>query len=510
MDPFTTKLFEISAQLDSGNCSELVFLCKDFISQQSCIGKEDTHIFILLQQMCCIDENNTRLIEELLFYLGRNDLLLQHFQLEASTMIERLKNPGMEQISPYRCLLYKLGNVVTNSKLEEIKRNCAQVLPKARVEKIKSLLDVFNELEKKDVISEGNVDYLEQMSHYLKDEEFDALISEYQKRKAAADSDLISTDDFHKCSTHKREKTKLYNMENKMHGICLIISNLNFSKARRNPGQQYFNDRKGTEKDEGLNFSPSPYLYGTTHKKQCSSKYHKTEAYHKRYRHTIRFTNDHDQRYDLAVIVESLRIIFSKLGFKVHIKKNLEGDDILQTIDLFKEPSNHENSDCFICCVLSHGDRGIIYGTDGKSVPIRDLTFCFCSSQCSTLTGKPKLFFIQACQGKEHQQLVSLQTDACNASDGSNISEDLIPGEPDFLLGMATTLHCVSYRDPNHGSWYIQSLCRHLDESYKSQEDIISTLTKVNQELSQKQADKFSATQMPQPWTTLTRKLVFN
>ncbi|XP_069589697.1 caspase-8-like [Ranitomeya imitator] len=457
MDPFTTKLFEISAQLDSGNCSELVFLCKDFISQQSCIGKEDTHIFILLQQMCCIDENNTRLIEELLFYLGRNDLLLQHFQLEASTMIERLKNPGMEQISPYRCLLYKLGNVVTNSKLEEIKRNCAQVLPKARVEKIKSLLDVFNELEKKDVISEGNVDYLEQMSHYLKDEEFDALISEYQKRKAAADSDLISTDDFHKCSTHKREKTKLYNMENKMHGICLIISNLNFSKARRNPGQQYFNDRKGTEKDE-----------------------------------------------------ESLRIIFSKLGFKVHIKKNLEGDDILQTIDLFKEPSNHENSDCFICCVLSHGDRGIIYGTDGKSVPIRDLTFCFCSSQCSTLTGKPKLFFIQACQGKEHQQLVSLQTDACNASDGSNISEDLIPGEPDFLLGMATTLHCVSYRDPNHGSWYIQSLCRHLDESYKSQEDIISTLTKVNQELSQKQADKFSATQMPQPWTTLTRKLVFN
>ncbi|XP_077128171.1 caspase-8-like isoform X2 [Ranitomeya variabilis] len=456
MDPFTKKLFEISTQLDSGNCSELVFLCKDFISQQSCIGKKDTDIFILLQQMCCIDENNTRLIEELLFYLGRNDLLLEHFQLNASAMNEKLKNPGMEQISPYRCLLYKLGNVVTNSKLEEIKRNCAQILPKARVEKIKSLLDVFNELEKQDVISEDNVEYLEQMSHYLKDEEFDALISEYQKRKAA-DSDLISTDDFHKSSTHKREKTKLYNMENKMHGICLIISNLNFSKARRNPGQQHFNDRKGTEKDE-----------------------------------------------------ESLRIIFSKLGFKVHIKKNLEGDEILQTINLFKEPSNHENSDCFICCVLSHGDRGIIYGTDGKSVPIRNLTFCFCSSQCSTLTGKPKLFFIQACQGKEHQQLVSLQTDACNASDGSNISEDLIPGEPDFLLGMATTLHCVSYRDPNHGSWYIQSLCRHLDESHKSQEDIISTLTKVNHELSQKQADKFSATQMPQPWTTLTRKLVFN
>ncbi|XP_073407590.1 caspase-8-like isoform X2 [Dendrobates tinctorius] len=482
MDPFTRKLFEISTQLDSGNCSELIFLCKDFISQQSCIGKKDTDIFILLQQMCCIDENDTRLIEELLFYLGRNDLLLQHFQLTASAMIERLKNPAMEQISPYRCLLYKLGNVITNSKLGEIKRNCTQIIPKARVEKVKSLLDVFIELEKKYVISEDNVDYLEQMSHYLKDEEFDALISEYQIRKAA-DSDLISTDDVRKSSTHKTEKTKgeklppnpqgqpdnfpgchsplhvnmVYSMENKIHGICLVISNLNFSKARRNHGQQRFNDRKGTEKDE-----------------------------------------------------ESLHIIFSKLGFKVHIKKNLEGEEILQTINLFKEPSKHENSDCFICCVLSHGDRGIIYGTDGKSVLIRNLTFSFCSSQCSTLIGKPKLFFIQACQGKEHQQLVSLQTDACKTSDGSNISEDLIPGEPDFLLGMATTLHCVSYRDPNHGSWYIQSLCKHLDESYKSQEDIISTLTKVNHELSQKRVDTLSATQMPQPWTTLTRKLVFN
>ncbi|XP_073502588.1 caspase-8-like isoform X2 [Phyllobates terribilis] len=455
MDPFISKLFEISEQLASSNCSELAFLCKDFISQQSCTGKEDTDLFVLLQQMCCMDGNNTCLIEELLFYLERYDLLLKHFQLKASAMSERLKDPGMAQISPYRCLLYKLGNVITNSKLEEIKRNCTQILPKARVEKVKSMLDVFNELEKQDVISEGNVDYLEEMSHYLKDEEFNALISEYQKRKAA-DSDLISTD-FHKSSTHEREKTQLYNMKNKIHGICLIISNLNFSKARRNPGQQHFNDRNGTEKDE-----------------------------------------------------ESLRIIFSKLGFKVHIKKNLEAEEILQTINLFKEPSNHEESDCFICCVLSHGDRGIIYGTDGQSVSIRNLTFCFCSSQCSALIGKPKLFFIQACQGKEHQQLVSLQTDACNASDGCNISKDLIPDEPDFLLGMATTLHCVSYRDPNHGSWYIQSLCKHLDESYKRQEDIISTLTKVNLELSQKRADKFGATQMPQPWTTLTKKLVFS
>ncbi|KAM4026427.1 caspase-8 isoform 2-T4 [Anomaloglossus baeobatrachus] len=457
MDPFTEKLFEISKQFDSGNSSELAFLCKD-LSRRSCSGKKDIDIFIFLQQMGYIDENNTRLIEELLFYLNRYDLLLKHFQLKPSTMKERLKEPGMAQISPYRCLLCKLNNVIPNSKLEEIKRNIT-LIPKATVEKVESLLDVFNELEKKDLINEDNVDYLEEMSLYLKEEEFSKLISEYQKRNAAVVSDVRNTDE-HKSPTHKKEKNELscpfYDMNNMKRGICLIISNYDFSKARENPGQQDFNDRQGTQKDE-----------------------------------------------------ESLSIIFSKLGFEVHRKRDLEGEKIFQTVNSYKG-NNHGESDCFICCVLSHGDRGTISGTDGQSVPIRDLTFCFCSSQCPTLVGKPKLFFIQACQGKEHQQLVSLQTDACIDSEGCNSSMDLIPDEPDFLLGMATTLHCVSYRHPKHGSWYIQSLCEHLHKSYESQEDIISTLTKVNHELSQKQADNFNATQMPQPWTTLTRKLVFN
>ncbi|KAG9465556.1 hypothetical protein GDO78_018095, partial [Eleutherodactylus coqui] len=246
-----------------------------------------------------------------------------------------------------------------------------------------------------------------------------------------------------------------YKMNHKRRGICLIISNLNFSKARENPGQEDFTDRKGTKKDE-----------------------------------------------------ESLYKVFTMLGFQVDTKEDLEGNEIIQTINSYRE-RNHEENDCFICCILSHGDKGIIYGTDGQSVPIRDLTSCFCRTQCSTLNGKPKLFFIQACQGKAHQQLVPLQTDACNASVGRRFSMCLIPDEPDFLLGMATTFRYVSYRDPYHGSWYIQSLCKQLHKSYQSNEDIISILTKVNQELSQKRAKNINVTQMSEPWTTLTRKLVF-
>ena len=61
---------------------------------------------------------------------------------------------------------------------------------------------------------------------------------------------------------------------------------------------------------------------------------------------------------------------------------------------------DHTNYNCFVCIVLSHGNHGVIYGVDGKTIPVlelRDAVVC----NCRTLVGKPKLFFIQACQGSE-------------------------------------------------------------------------------------------------------------
>ena len=64
---------------------------------------------------------------------------------------------------------------------------------------------------------------------------------------------------------------------------------------------------------------------------------------------------------------------------------------------------DHTNYDCFVCCILSHGTTGHIYGADGNLVNISDLTGPLKSVVCPTLAGKPKLFFIQACQGREKQ-----------------------------------------------------------------------------------------------------------
>ena len=64
---------------------------------------------------------------------------------------------------------------------------------------------------------------------------------------------------------------------------------------------------------------------------------------------------------------------------------------------------DHSDYDCFACCILTHGRLGEVFGSDGVSVEIRDLTAALKPSSCPSLAGKPKLFFVQACQGKKTQ-----------------------------------------------------------------------------------------------------------
>jgi hypothetical protein len=57
---------------------------------------------------------------------------------------------------------------------------------------------------------------------------------------------------------------------------------------------------------------------------------------------------------------------------------------------------DHSDVDCFACVILSHGDDGIVYGTNG-TIKLASLFAMFKGDQCPSLAGKPKLFFIQVC-----------------------------------------------------------------------------------------------------------------
>ncbi|KAM5152997.1 caspase-8-like [Mantella aurantiaca] len=446
MDKWITQLYGIINDLSTEEGTDVIFLCKDFVSIRS---SKLEHLIDDLKSHGYIDQENTDLFAELLYILKRYDLLKKYFKTDREEMEKKLRFSKVAKIHPFRLLLYDLSELVPDSEFKKIKSAFSDVLPKAKLNKATSLLDAFNELEKRGVLH--NLEYLKTKSEIF-DDDFKKKLLEYEQN--CTDEDKGEEMQSH-AEDPSEASEKFYNMNNGECGICLIINNFNFEKARQNyPGCTRLENRIGTEKDE-----------------------------------------------------TSLNEVFSNLGFRVEVKNDLEGNNILETVKSYSK-KNYEQNDCFICCILSHGNTGLVYGTDGQGVAIKDLTFCFCKHSCPSLNGKPKLFFIQACQGQQPQNCVPVGSDACNASHDNNVTKgDMIPAEPDFLLGMATVMHCLAFRDPKKGSWYIQSLCKELHENQRG-EDILSILTKVNEQLSKKCVS--NETQMPQPWTTLSRKLVFN
>ena len=47
-----------------------------------------------------------------------------------------------------------------------------------------------------------------------------------------------------------------------------------------------------------------------------------------------------------------------------------------------------------MCAILTHGEEGVVYGTDDK-IEVKTLLEPFKGDKCRGLVGKPKIFFIQ-------------------------------------------------------------------------------------------------------------------
>lgn len=224
---------------------------------------------------------------------------------------------------------------------------------------------------------------------------------------------------------------------------------------------------------------------------------------------------------------ESLAKVFSWLGFTVLMCKDQTQEQMDQALKYFaslsqppefsikewfgnefidlQKPLKH--GDAFICCILSHGNKGVVFGTDWKSLGIKEITRTFKATDTSALTNKPKVFVIQACQGEKMQRGVlpkDLKTDACPLS---------VPEEADVLVALATVEDHPAYRHETNGSWFIKSVCQQLKEGCKCGDNITDILTKVNNEVGQEEGCSRrpgSVKQMPEVRYTLTKKLVLS
>ncbi|KAF5897419.1 caspase-3-like, partial [Clarias magur] len=119
---------------------------------------------------------------------------------------------------------------------------------------------------------------------------------------------------------------------------------------------------------------------------------------------------------------------FGKLGYKVKVYNDQTVDQIKKVLSSVAR-DDHSRCASFVCVLLSHGDEGLFFGTDG-SVEMKALTSLFRGDRCVSLVGKPKLFFIQACRGTGLDPGVE--------TDGSPDGSGRIPVEADFLYAYST------------------------------------------------------------------------
>lgn len=97
---------------------------------------------------------------------------------------------------------------------------------------------------------------------------------------------------------------------------------------------------------------------------------------------------------------------------------------------------DHKEHDCLLISILSHGELGYIYAYD-THYKLESIWNYFTASRCPSLAGKPKLFFIQACQGDRLDGGVILSRTETDSADNQSMAYK-IPIHADFLIAYST------------------------------------------------------------------------
>ncbi|XP_055381422.1 caspase-8-like [Condylostylus longicornis] len=177
-------------------------------------------------------------------------------------------------------------------------------------------------------------------------------------------------------------------------------------------------------------------------------------------------------------------------GFDV---RTYDDKSYAKIVDILKEVSeeDHSKNDCLLIVVMSHGISGQIYAED-MTYPVEKLWTPFLGENCKSLINKPKLFFIQACRGDKvdagatyMSRGFSVMTRSADLDETDGPVTYTIPNTADLLVYYSTFEGHYSWRNPQNGSWFIQSLSHVLEQylEYNEELDLFHFLTAVNRKV---------------------------
>ncbi|XP_078407761.1 caspase-8-like isoform X2 [Cetorhinus maximus] len=537
------SLHKISGELDEEEVRDLRFLCTDNIPAGKVIITA-LEIFTELQQ------RELDIIPELLYRIQRFKLL-SILGKQKADMEQFLQQPGNSKISNYRVLLYNLSKEIDDKELNSIKFILQG--SKKKYQDIKNFMEVCIDLEKKEQLAPNNLQILLKVMKEIKRFDLKSKLESYQnmtwdmqvtlpqqesrrqpkepnqgmfptiscpaqadaqsnvseshqeiqQAPSTADDPAVERPNLQQAGGSTTEKN-VYAMT-KLHGAMKAIQMGSTPETSKT---------SVLDATSALPPSPSPQTSSNSEANQCNSQCIGVYKMNSKPLGICLILNNKSfpgthfkERNGTDCDAEKLTQVFTTLGFKIDRQDNLTVKHMKKKLQMYQK-FNHINNDCFVCCILSHGERDAVAGTDGELLHIKEIRCMFSGSQCHSLLEKPKVFFIQACQGQKLQTACPVMD--CLTSSSSDPELDAIshsiPEDRDFLVAMSTVSDYVSYRT-GEGSWFIQTLCTCLEEYCCQGFDLLTILTEVNRRVSEKHP---SRKQIPEPRFTLSKMLVFS
>ncbi|XP_054267076.1 caspase-8-like [Macrosteles quadrilineatus] len=196
--------------------------------------------------------------------------------------------------------------------------------------------------------------------------------------------------------------------------------------------------------------------------------------------------------------VENLSKTFKSLNYNVVVINDVNHDKMVDDIrDTVRNEFNEVHHSVLVLCVLSHGDKGMVYGANSVPVKNEDIINSISGSSplIHLLSGIPKVIIIQACQGpgvlyvNPENELLEPDNTETDCPSVMTTDDNLTTDGPnsfdpkDRLVCMATIDGFVSIRSKINGTKYIQELCRCIDK-YHRKKHFLDIITKVHKHLS--------------------------
>ncbi|NWJ01911.1 CASP8 protein, partial [Crypturellus undulatus] len=448
MSTYTQKLlFVISESLATDDLAALKFLSLEHIPLRKLEAIQEPKAFLqALQEKALISDGDQAFLKELIYRINRVDILVSHLGSSREEMERELRIPGRAKVSPYRQLLYEIAEDLTPEDVTSVRFLLQRQLPKGKLQDNASMLMILLEMERNDLITEDNLTNLKDLlKEFRADLKKKIDIYELKTKGNGSEKKFFRPTCTSVNPAEQGAFVEAYKMENNPHGYCVILNNYLFKNPNLN--------REGTVQDG-----------------------------------------------------EAVKKVFERLQFETVEHMNLEANQLYAKVEEYSK-KDHSNMDCFVCFILSHGEKGKIKGTDEKCINIKDILLCFSGSNCPSLAGKPKLFFIQACQGSVSHQAVMLKEDLSVYLETDAVPLPSIPDQADTLLGLSTVEDFESYRSVTTGSVYIQCLCEKLEQLCPLHMDIVTILTDVNKTVASRVLNGWK--QMPKISSTLRKQLIF-